>query len=751
MPQSSLFNWLAKDPLPQPAAVFTGAISGGTTLTVNPGLVGTLTAGQSIVGTGTVFPTILGPQVSGTPGGAGVYTISPAQTPLTGLASTTYTANPTSIVVVPGDSTSTEVNDGALFPEMRAWTSPGAEWGNSAVISFGVNGTTADIYSQDTGVDPTRSIPTVIAMKPDLAVICFGINDMRANGHSPAQLKASLSLIVNRILAGSPTTDIVLRIPNPLGTTDIGSQGFVQPPNPTVTGAADNGSGAIRLTLGGLFPTDLNYTANMRTGDVFAVSGVGGTIEANGSWPIAVVDPTHIDLQGSTFVNAYTSGGAALGDMPAYAQRYTDEIRAVYLSLQNVWPNVIVVDIPTLVFGTTCLPNSPGLQDQLHPSQTLGYSSEARWIVWASSRKQPFSRTRAQMARLINPTAPWTIYPREVEDPSYYTSVIKYGRVPNPIAAGAPSFAIDLGQNLATSLQAPYSVDPDAIGTGATERDTLSIMAGDFVQAGPLTLRLPTAGAVLISGTSFLQLQPMGSAIPANIPANVPVTVWRSKYYHDTNLQQYMDQTRSWPSRYRVLVSANTANAVTFTAVPGDVPIWQHQPEAGNVLIVPGNAPIVLAPSKVLAQASGITIQQAGGNFNLLSLAQGFGYGFVFSPKPQKVPEELARGPIAELVIPGPLSSSLSGQAMPARVPGIISAGGTVATLSTDGTTPTVINLLKNSFLVATISFPANSANGVFAPTGGALAVYVTTGDSLQAQVVTAGTGAGGFAIVLNN
>lgn len=71
----------------------------------------------------------------------------------------------------------------------------------------------------------------------------------------------------------------------------------------TVTGAANNGSGLIRLTI-----TDGGAT-NWATGDRKTVASVGGTTEANGSWVITKISETAIDLQGSTFTNTYTSGG----------------------------------------------------------------------------------------------------------------------------------------------------------------------------------------------------------------------------------------------------------------------------------------------------------------------------------------------------------------------------------------------------------------------------------------------------------
>ncbi len=75
----------------------------------------------------------------------------------------------------------------------------------------------------------------------------------------------------------------------------VGSQ------NITITGAVSS-AGLIKLTA----------TAHgLETGDVVQISGVTGTVEANGQWVIAVVDANHFTLNNSTFGNAYSSGGTA--------------------------------------------------------------------------------------------------------------------------------------------------------------------------------------------------------------------------------------------------------------------------------------------------------------------------------------------------------------------------------------------------------------------------------------------------------
>lgn len=66
-----------------------------------------------------------------------------------------------------------------------------------------------------------------------------------------------------------------------------------------ITGAADNGSGLIRITH------DLTVVDEQ----VVTIHDVAGCTEANGTWQIDRIDATTCDLVGSTFASAYTSGG----------------------------------------------------------------------------------------------------------------------------------------------------------------------------------------------------------------------------------------------------------------------------------------------------------------------------------------------------------------------------------------------------------------------------------------------------------
>lgn len=69
----------------------------------------------------------------------------------------------------------------------------------------------------------------------------------------------------------------------------------------SVTGAANNGSGAIRLTMAS--------TSTLATGMTVSVANVGGVSNATGKWVITVISSTTLDLVGSTWSGTYTSGG----------------------------------------------------------------------------------------------------------------------------------------------------------------------------------------------------------------------------------------------------------------------------------------------------------------------------------------------------------------------------------------------------------------------------------------------------------
>lgn len=76
-----------------------------------------------------------------------------------------------------------------------------------------------------------------------------------------------------------------------------------------VTGAANNGSGLIRIAV--------TSTAALSGRTYISIQNTVGTTEANGNWFFTLIDGTHIDLIGSAFVHTYVSGGLIGGSLDA--------------------------------------------------------------------------------------------------------------------------------------------------------------------------------------------------------------------------------------------------------------------------------------------------------------------------------------------------------------------------------------------------------------------------------------------------
>jgi hypothetical protein len=84
----------------------------------------------------------------------------------------------------------------------------------------------------------------------------------------------------------------------------------------TVTGTGAGTGGVVRLTLSAESAGTPPYNGFTILGqNSVEVYGIVGTTEANGNFKFNVIDGTHIDLIGTTYANAYVSGGAIGGSL----------------------------------------------------------------------------------------------------------------------------------------------------------------------------------------------------------------------------------------------------------------------------------------------------------------------------------------------------------------------------------------------------------------------------------------------------
>ena len=121
----------------------------------------------------------------------------------------------------------------------------------------------------------------------------------------------------------------------------------------TITGAAASPSGLVRLAMAS--------TAALSNSDQVNNTGIVGTAEGNGTFQITVVDSTHVDLIGSTFVNAYVSGGTLTdtGNVP---------LPADYLA----WRSVTWLGNPTRDLSFV----APSIMTSRYPSLPIDLPSE---------------------------------------------------------------------------------------------------------------------------------------------------------------------------------------------------------------------------------------------------------------------------------------------------------------------------------------------------------------------------------------
>ena len=142
------------------------------------------------------------------------------------------------------------------------------------------------------------------------SAIGVAIRDLQVNAHHAVNLTSdnTVATIVAVANGGSgyavgdtiTLTGGTIVVAPVLTVRGANSTGVINGAPINVTGAVNNGSGLIRLTVD---------ASGLYTGLDVLVASVGGVPNANGVWIVTKIDGTHVDLQGSTFAGAYTSGG----------------------------------------------------------------------------------------------------------------------------------------------------------------------------------------------------------------------------------------------------------------------------------------------------------------------------------------------------------------------------------------------------------------------------------------------------------
>jgi hypothetical protein len=96
----------------------------------------------------------------------------------------------------------------------------------------------------------------------------------------------------------------------------------------------------------GLIKIQTASAHGLLSNDLIQLSGVTGTVEANGQWTVTKVDSTHFTLNNSTFLNAYSAGG--------------EVVHIGFVAGSALVDNTIFTTIPAFSLNTRLESLSPG-------------------------------------------------------------------------------------------------------------------------------------------------------------------------------------------------------------------------------------------------------------------------------------------------------------------------------------------------------------------------------------------------------
>jgi len=272
-----------------------------------------------------------------------------------------------------------------------------------------------------------------------------------------------------------------------------------------VTGTSSNG-GAIQVTA-------VAHVASV--GDAVYLANVGGTVEANGPWYVAVVvDADNVVLSGSTFTNAWTSGGTLY--LPTVAT-FTADVSG---TASNATERNLVTHAVTSLIGITLGNLDTWLGSDTEGNIALADRCRAKLASITTSGPQGairyYALTAARLAPLLTPPlALATSITRALVTLDYTTGTTVVTLANN---AGAPS-ADDVAATVAV-IQAYTVLYPSTLLGQAATNHTITV---------GVTVYLPAAYNVTSTQTlirtavaAYFQLVPIaGITDPGSGTSNI--------------------------------------------------------------------------------------------------------------------------------------------------------------------------------------------------------------------------------------
>lgn len=277
------------------------------------------------------------------------------------------------------------------------------------------------------------------------------------------------------------------------------------------------------------------------------------------------------------------------------AQAYTDLIRAAYYAVQDRWPNVVLADAQTAIFGTKAQPIGSGTYqgDQLHPG-AAGQIALIDWLVQTFIGVYPAkvqTSAASVTAKALAQYAPWTSDPTVLDDPTLFT-----------LLATCPFGSQGSGYMDVTLATAGL----------LTNYDIMRLPDGQVYQ-------FPSSGITFSQNGGTTRI--LGSALPTNTATQGNVRFYRQAVSGDTALNTVLADP-SWRYKRTGRVTAGSTTGLTIaaysiTAARATQPAseWATVMAAGDKVYVEGNAanPVTLAGGQFAASSTSLAITGLSG------------------------------------------------------------------------------------------------------------------------------------------
>lgn len=332
----------------------------------------------------------------------------------------------------------------------------------------------------------------------DLASLAWVLQDFYNSTVAPGSIVTSMladNAVTYRKMQKPSTTQRVL------GTPSLAAK--------TITGAANNGSGLIRLTMAD--------TTGLTTGIIKTVSGVVGTVEANGTWTLTVINSTTVDLQGSTFANNYISGGtlggaveeislgtglSMNGNVMNAAPAPAGSFKALTIKVTSNTTAAVVADYVTTIngsggFQTTALNCTLNMASTGINGLDVGSISTSQWYyVWAMVKDDGTTGCTASLQSTANATF-------LSNRPAGYTYYARIGALRTAAGSAQLKGTWQYGRRVVYVVGLAQTTTSQVISSGIA--GTFSNTSPDLVPVSVAGLVPPTASVIYIKTATQYQ------------------------------------------------------------------------------------------------------------------------------------------------------------------------------------------------------------------------------------------------------